>query len=116
MPQQDVLRLDVPVDHAVLVGVLQGLGQLGDDLEGFTQVAARVRFRAPAFDALVQALALDVLHGEEVHVAHLAHAHDRHDPRVLELRRRLGLAAEAFDALLGQRQVWRQDLERDRAL
>src|SRR5207248_11101787 len=64
--QHQVLRLDVTMHHAVLVGVLQSEGRLPcviaglDDREGSTLL-----------DEARQADAFDVLHDEEMHIARL---------------------------------------------
>ena len=57
--EQQVLGLDVPVDHAVLVGVLQRLRRLARDPE---RVLHRELPLAP--EPVAQALALDERHGE----------------------------------------------------
>src|SRR5690606_15283959 len=55
-----VLRLDVAVDDAALVGRREGAGDLGGDVEG-----ARPRQRALAGEGAREVLALEVLHDEE---------------------------------------------------
>jgi hypothetical protein len=60
---------------------------------------------------LVEPLALDELHDVIVQPVGLADAEDRHDVRVVQPRRRLGLAAEAPQALLVQQGGAGQDLE-----
>src|SRR5262245_56172967 len=45
---------------------------------------------------LIQPLALNVLHGIEMHSVLLAHAEDRHDVSMMQPGRCLGLALEAF--------------------
>ena len=59
--QQQVVRLDVAVDQAALVGVLQAQRRLAD-------VVARLldRQRPSLLDQLGQVDALDVLHDEEM--------------------------------------------------
>ena len=70
---QDVARLDVPVDEALPVGVGQRLGDLGDQADGF------LRGRAALGDAVGQTAALDELGHDEARVAVPAHVEDRHD-------------------------------------
>ena len=57
--EHQVLGLDVPVDHAVPVGVLEGPGGLGRDPKGRVH-----RELALAPEPVAETLALDVRHGE----------------------------------------------------
>jgi hypothetical protein len=61
-------------------------------------------------------LALDVLHGVEVHALFAPDPKDRHDVGVVELAGRLCLIAEALQLPRIQRGGERQDLEGDPAL
>ena len=51
----------------------------------------------PLGQALREALALDEAHGEIMLPLVLAHLEDRHDPRMIEVGRRLGLGVEPLD-------------------
>ena len=61
--EQDVLRLDVAVDHAVVVGVLQGLADLRDDGQGL------LRRQLAGIQQPAEAQAVDELHEEVVQTA-----------------------------------------------
>ncbi len=55
--EQNVVRLDVPVDHATAVGVVEGIGHLGPDLRDIG------RRKAPlAVQTVSQRFAVDVRH------------------------------------------------------
>ena len=90
--EQDVGRLDVAVDQAAAVGVVQGFGHLGD--EG-------CRFRAGG-PGLPQP-GPQILAGDELgnHVAEAvggpAHVVDGHDARVVQGRQHAGLGQEGLD-------------------
>ena len=108
--EQQVLRLDVPVDHAVLVGVLEGLRRLARDPERIVQ-----RELPLAAQPVAEALALDVGHGEPELARGLAGVVDRQDVGMLEPGGELDLALEALGAERGG-ELGVQDLERDRAV
>ena len=72
--EHDVLGLDVAVDEAALVGVLQGLGDLDDDLERLVLAEDLA-----GGQLVVDRVALDVLHDEIVVVAGLADVDGLHD-------------------------------------
>ena len=73
--QEDVIRFDVPMDDAALMGVLQRLGDLKRDRDGFFR-----RQRPIALEPGAQRLAAQVLHGDEltaiIGVADLVDHHD----------------------------------------
>ena len=104
----DVVRLDVPMDHSVAVRVPQS-----------GQYLARVgnrdgnRARAARADQLLQRPSLDVLHDDEVRAIGLAAVEDRDDVRMREPRGVRRLAAEALDELLVVRVAPVQHLDRD---
>ena len=114
--EQDVLRLHVPVDHPVLVGVVQAARHVARDAE---RVFPRKRTH-PA-QPLPQRLALDVRHGEpEDRIAgrgggDLARVVDRDHMRMLQPGGEHDLAEEPVAAERG-RQLRAQHLERDRAV
>jgi hypothetical protein len=107
----EVRRLDVPVDHAPLVGLGQPASRLqgeGDDLG---------RGHRPPLQAPRQRLALVVRHrDEELAVLRLADLVDGADVEMVERGRGLGLGAEPFLRGLLEAQVRRQELEREGAL
>src|SRR5439155_10239339 len=106
--QDDVLRLHVAVDEALLVREGEPARDLDRDLE-----------RAPdgqpslLVDDLLERPALDELEDDELAALVLAPVEDGDDVRVRERRDRPRLAAEALDVLVVVGEVWVQDLERD---
>ena len=91
--EQQVLRLDVAVDHVLAVGVLEGLGRLAGDAERILQRQLPLPPKA-----VPQALALDVRHGEPEPAGGLAGVEDREDVRVLEPGGEPDLALEPLRA------------------
>jgi len=104
--EQHVFRLDVAMDDALVVRVLES-GEYGaDDLERFGR-----RQRSLAHE-LAQARAVDVLHdevGARVDFAALEHGHD---VRMRQPAQRIRLAVEALEKLRIFGQLLGQDLER----
>ena len=107
----DVLGLDVAVDQAVGVGVLEGVADLDDDLDGFL-LAEDV----PVGDVVGDGLALDVLHDEIVVAARLADVDGLDDVRVVELAGGLPFLVEPLHVLGILAESTRQDLDRDAAV
>ena len=107
---QHVLRLDVTVDHAALVGVRQRLGDLRADRERLGDRQVR-RLR----DVVREVGAIDVLADDERPPVPLAPIDHRDDPGVRERRERARLALEAADRVRRGRALVVQPLERDRA-
>ena len=105
--QQDVVGLDVPVHHALLVGRRQGGADGADDGERAGQREGRL-----AQEQVAEVLALHVRHGEPEEVAHLARVEDPQDVRVLEPARHADLALEPVLAD-GARELGVQHLEGD---
>ena len=91
--EQQVLGLDVAVDHAVLVGVLERLGRLAGDPERVVHGELPLPPQPVA-----ERLALDVRHGEPELPGGLARVVDREDVGVLEAGGELDLALEALGA------------------
>jgi hypothetical protein len=104
--QQDVGRLEVAVNHAALVRVVDGLSHLHHERGRLAQR------EGSAGQALGQALPFDEAHGEIMLPLMLADLVDRHDPRMVQVGRRLGLDGEPANGdLVGE--LTRQDhLER----
>ncbi len=109
--QLDVCGLQVAVDDAVPVRLLEGLGDLLRDRDRFVygDRAARQTFR--------EVLAGDELHRQEVEGGAIGERRvlesvDVGDVRVVEGREQLRLALEADEALLVLRQLGRQHLDR----
>ena len=104
---EDVLGLDVPVDHATAVGVTQRVGDLAGDPKGVVKGQLLLAREAPS-----QRLALDVGHDVVEQLARRARVHHRQDVGVAQTRRGLDLALEPPGADLG-RQLGAEHLERD---
>jgi hypothetical protein len=81
--EEDVGGFEIAVDEAVLVGVSQGVAELGSELDGL--------FEGFGF-ALLEARAFDKLHDEVGHMPVLADIVNRDHVRVAEGGRRAGLA------------------------
>jgi hypothetical protein len=91
----DVARLEVAVDDVLLVGVVDGVGDVAQRLERLAELQLQA----------AQGAALDVLHHDEAAAVLLGHAVDRDDVRMGQARRRERLAREAFGRpfLVGRR-------------
>ena len=99
-----VRGLDVPVNDAPRVGLLEGGGHLRPDLDDPVHVERAARHE------LAQVLSLDVLHRDEVRAVLLAHVVHVGDVRVAEGRSRARLALEALAVPLVHGQLRGQDL------
>jgi hypothetical protein len=91
--KQDVLGLDVPMDHVLAVGVVECAGDLGRDADG-------VRHRELLFpgDQVADGLPLDVRHHVEEEAVGLAAVEQREDVGVLEVGGGLDLGEEPLGA------------------
>jgi hypothetical protein len=105
--EQDILRLDVAVDHPVAVGVVEGTRNGAGDLDG----GVHGELLLP-LEALAQRFACDMRHGVVDEAAGLAGVEERQDVGVLQVRGDPDLAQKPLDAEQG-RQFGFQDLERD---
>src|SRR5262249_40949702 len=76
--QEDVLRLDVAVDHALVVRVLQGVADLRYDLQRLS------RGQRPTLQEVTQVPAVHVLHREVVKAARVTEIVDGDDIRMVE--------------------------------
>ena len=108
---EDVGRLDVAVDHAVAVGEAERRGDLGGDSAGLHRGEPPV---GP--EDVGQALAVDVLHHDEVGAALATPVVDADDVRVVEVRRGLGLTAEPLHEARVGGVLGEQHLDRDPAV
>ena len=104
-----VAGLDVPVHHAVAVGVAQRVRHVAQDPGGLAH-----RQLAVAREPGLERLALHQGHGEEQEVGGLAGGEQRHDMGVLERGGELNLAAEPVRAETG-RELRREHLDHDLA-
>ena len=108
--EQDVLGLDVAVDDAVPVGVVERAGDLTGDPE---RVVDRELALAP--EPVAERLALDERHGEPELAAGLTGVENGQDVGMLEPGGELDLALEALGAERGG-ELGEEDLEGDRAV
>ena len=93
--EEDVLGLDVAVDHPLRLGVGQGAADLGADAGG---LGGRQRPLAP--DARLEVLPLHELHDEVGALVVLAPVEQVHEVRVRQAGHQEGLAAEPLGVLL----------------
>ena len=89
---QAVGRLDVAMDEAHFVGVLQAVGDLGDVVGGRVVIE-----RALPDDDLVQVLAVDVLHHDVMDVAFVVDVVGADDVRIVELGDGAGFEPEPLE-------------------
>ncbi len=106
--EQDVLGLDVAVDHPVPMGVVEGRRHLAGDLHGVLD--GQLLF---AFQPLAQRLALDVGHHVVEQLTGSVRIMERQDVGVLKLGGHLDLPQEALRTQRGG-QLGMQDLDRHR--
>src|SRR5690606_19235601 len=104
---EDVGRLEVPVDDALFVGLGEGGGGLTDEECGGLWIERRV-----ARDATVEALPLEVLHDDEVNAfGGLTGVEDLNGVRMSELADGERFADEAFHDLAVAGEFWSEDLD-----
>ena len=108
--QQDVLRLDVAVDHARLMRVRECRGHVAHDRQRVGKRQLHL-----ALEPVPQRLARHERHDEVEQVAAAARVEEWNDVRVLERTRDGDLALEPFHADRG-RQIGIDDLHRELAL
>lgn len=108
---EEIRRLDVTVDNALLVGVFEGAAALRDNVQCLVRVE-----RPFAIAVFVQVGAVDELHGEIKGVIGLAEFVKCDDVFVAELGGVLGLTAEALDHGRLGGHLRRQHLEGDFAV
>ena len=108
--QQDVLRLDVAVDHAVLVRVLERVGHGDRDLDRFVDAELGL-----AVELGAERLAVDERHHVVEEAVGGAGIEEREDVRMLQRRGGLDFHHEAVGADHGG-ELGLQDLERHLAV
>jgi len=107
--EQDVGRLEVPVDEAPLVHDLQRRAQLGGNPEALLEAEGLV------LDDPVEGASLEVLHRDVRRPIELVVFEDGRDVRMVELGGVLGLAVEALIGLWVDLGVGPEDLQGDRS-
>ena len=108
--EEDVLRLQIAVDDALAVGVVERAGDRRRDAHGLID-----RELLLADEAGAERLALDVRHHIEEHLARRAGIEERQQVGMLEIRGDLDLGLEPIDTD-DRAEVGAQDLERDAAI
>jgi len=108
--EQDVARLDVPVDHSLLVRDRQRRRHRRRDPHRLVH-----RKLLLPVDSVPKRLPLDVGHGEEEEAVGIARVEERQDVRVLQVRRRLDLGQEALGTDDGG-ELGLEHLQRDAAV
>ena len=106
---QDVVGLQVAMQDAALMGMVHGAGDRRH------QPGRGAEVLPEAGQLILEAAAVDQLHAEEVLALVLADLVDRHDVRVVEVGRRLGLLAKPLDGVVVE-PVRQDHLQRDRAV
>ena len=109
--EQNILRLNVAVDHTVGVGEVKGLAELTDEREGAVE-----REPALAGDELLEGAARDVLHDAVIRVIIAAQIIDGHDGRVRQTGGELCLLLKAAHELGLAKVLLMQDLDRHDAV
>jgi hypothetical protein len=105
------VRLDVAVDHAHFVSVLESDGRLADVLARLGE-----RQRAALVNDGGEVGAVDEFHREEMHRAGLLGVIPRDDVRVRKFRRRPHLAAEPLDRVRTLHELRIDELDRHRSI
>ena len=108
--EQDVLGLDVAVDDAVAVRVVQGVGDIAGDADGLVHTELRL-----AVELVADRLALDVRHYIVEEAVGGARVEEGEDVRVLKACRGLDLLDKALGAEDGG-ELGLQELEGDLAV
>ena len=120
--EQQVGRLHVAMERAMLVRMVQSIRDIGTDPGSQPEAVAqrlrtlRLRLLPQPFDHCVESLPVDELHGVEVQPIGLAAVEHRHDVRVVQSRGGLRFAPEAFELVAGQEARLRHHLERNAAI
>jgi hypothetical protein len=108
--QEDVFRLDVAMNHAVAVRVVDGTTHNGSYPDGFVDRQGTV-----PLDARAQRFAVDERHDVEERAAHLSRIEERKNIRMLEIGRDANLGEKTLGAEHGT-DLGIENLERYRAM
>ncbi len=106
--EQDVGRLQVTVDHAAPVGILDGVGNAPSQPGGLSGRQRSVG------QALGEAMSVDKTHRKVMLPLVLSHLENRDDPRMVKVGGSLGLGVEALDVCLVGKLSGQDHLERNR--
>src|SRR4029453_18625956 len=102
---ENVSRLDVSMQNAVFMPVMNGARQLGNEFHRLSDGHRRV------FNHFVKLTAFDKLHSEVALSIALAYLVDWDDARMIEARRGLGFQTEALEMCLGRPLAEADDLQ-----
>lgn len=105
--EEQVFRLDIPMEDALLVGVLEGLANFRDDGERFTgREAARAH-------RLAEIQAIDILHNKIIEPTGLAEIMHCDDVRMVQFGQKARFAIETLGEMRVGRECFGQKFERD---
>ena len=110
LSDEDILRLDVAMDDALLVGSLETFGDFNRKCEEFVDGKRATAF--PGFNTLTQRLPAQKLHDNESLAFVFIHLVNRADAGMIERRSSPGLLLEAQKCGRIGRQVRQQELDR----
>ena len=105
--EQDVRGLQVAVEESLAVRMVDGAGHDRDQPRGGAGIVAE------PLGLPRQAAAIHELHAEERPIFVLAHLIDRHDVRVIQVGRELGLAEESLSLRRGRHRPGQDHLQGD---
>src|ERR1044071_1582013 len=97
------------MNDALFVRGLERIGNLQRDAQ------RRVDTQRATLQPLGEGFAFDELHDEEMTAVVLLESVERRNPRVVQCSKRFGLPLEASDPLRIACEVWRKNLDRNRA-
>jgi hypothetical protein len=106
---ENVGRLDVPVDDPLGVGSIEGVGHFD------RHILQNLLFHGPIRNGVLQGLAFQILHGDEGLARLLAYVVNSADVRMVQCRRGARFPFESFQRLWVARNVVRKELQRDEA-
>ena len=107
--QHNIGAFNVSVNDVLLVSSLETLSRLDGDIECF------VELEGPVLDHLLDASAVDALHGDEGEPIGLVDLVNGADIGMVECRGRLGFTEKAFLFFFARQLVHGREFQRDRA-
>src|SRR5438128_2836450 len=108
--EKDIPRLQIAMENAALVGMMDGAGHRGEQPRGAALIAAE------ALEVIGEAAAFEQLHAEEGGASEIADVVDRHDVGMIEIGRLFSLVAEALDLLRRGTRTGQNHLQGDDAI